>query len=309
MCPAAELPSDLPECRVHIARHPTRTIVTDRVDPERIQGQLSHWLLGGVVTDESGLYRSRPAVARQDPQERRMAPTRAIGVFVMFFVGVWTSWYIGVLLGFLAFVALTHLVDRAPDRKGRAKEAPEPRRITLFRRPDREAYDEALGCARRFSEGWPALSTLIDPREARDTMARTLWDVAEVLAHRQAVFDFLTELAAYDVRGLPPDSPVLERIRAEERTARDGLPAIDAEVESHLTNLRAMADSAEEFTRELELRERERAIGKAIDSARRKLDTTAAGRIVPATAGRELADRTAAVLAAYRELTSRYAPS
>jgi len=310
MCAAAEKPSDPPQCRVHVAKHPTRIVVTDRVDPQQIQGQLSHWLLGVVVTDESGLYKSRPTPPSPEPAERGTAPTRAIGVFVMSFVGVWTNWFVGVLLGFLAFVALTYLVDRIPERRGRGGDpAAEPRRITLYRREDRTAYDEALACARRFSAGWPSLATVLDPQEARDTLARTLWDVAEVLAHRQAVFAFLTELAAYDVTGLSPQSPVRERIRAEEAAARDGLPALDAELAWHLTNLRTMADSAEEFARELELRERERAIDEAIDSARRKLDTTAAGRSVPATAGRELADRTAAVLAAYQELTTRYAPS
>ncbi|GIJ43172.1 hypothetical protein Val02_00580 [Virgisporangium aliadipatigenens] len=304
MRPMATTPSDLPECRVHVARHPSRTVVTDRVDPSIFQGQLTHWLLGAVLTDERGLYRTHPS---RHPQvhERADRPTRAIVIFIMFFVGVWTTWFIGMALGVLALVAITHLRDRIPRRSEPPQE--DPRRITLFRQQDREAYDEALESARRFSAGWPSLAQLIDPDEARDTLARTLWDVAEVLAHRQAVHSFVAELLAYDVTGLPPESPVHARIREEEKVARDSLPAIEEELRAHLSNLRTMADSAEEFAREMELRERERAIGEAIDSARRKLDTTAAGRVAPATASRELADRTAAVLAAYRDLTSRYA--
>lgn len=169
---------------------------------------------------------------------------------------------------------------------------------------DRETMARCLTVAKRIRRTWPGLRHMIDPAQADPQLARALAGLAGVLARRQEIRRLREELAAVRADGLAADSPAVRALR-EQRDQVEALWCdVDAEVEQHATRLRATAVAGEQLIREQQ-------VGRTASDASVAVARLSAGREVAAALtedapGRDLADRTEAVIAAYRDLADRY---
>ncbi|GAA1626274.1 hypothetical protein GCM10009828_062890 [Actinoplanes couchii] len=164
----------------------------------------------------------------------------------------------------------------------------------LWTVPERGAFYDALDTARRIRKTWPALGGMIDPVLADRALTGALAELAEVLERRQELRRLRADLAGVQGADIPADSPArraadIQRDRAEQawREAGDDANRI-------LRAVDAAARAGESFIRE-------RQVAAVARHAERTLArVTGAGNV--AGNGPELADRTEAVIAAYREL-------
>jgi hypothetical protein len=157
---------------------------------------------------------------------------------------------------------------------------------------DRKAFSDAIDLCQRTAETWPALEGLIDVPLAERQLAQALFDIAGVLERRQVVRDLQVELAEH------ADASELAPRRAKAATA---LAALDNELTRRLATLNAVAVAGEDLIRD----ERIGALGREADEVLARLSD--AGAPALSDAGSELAERTEAVLQAYRELIDRTA--
>ena len=153
---------------------------------------------------------------------------------------------------------------------------------------DRQVFSDAIDLCQRTSETWPSLGALVDVPVAERQLAQALFDLAGALERRQELRELHADLAEHD--GAFELAPRILR-------ATSALAASDDEVGRRLAALNAVAVAGEELIRD----QRIDALGREADEALARL--TAAGPAVVPDAGSELAERTEAVLRAYRELT------
>ncbi len=166
--------------------------------------------------------------------------------------------------------------------------------------PDRQTFARCVAMADRIRATWPALRDMIDPGVAEPLLRRALWELAGVLGRRQEIRRLRAELGDVRLTGLPADSPAVRALREQraevERLWRDA----DADVERHCARLRTAVAAGEDLIREQQ-------VGRTARDAQLVLARlSTAGAPVAGAAGEDLADRTAAVTAAYRELAARY---
>jgi hypothetical protein len=161
---------------------------------------------------------------------------------------------------------------------------------------ERSAYEKALVVARRIRRTWPALERMIDPVDAEATLARALDDLAAIMSRRQEIRRLRAELHDTDHRDLPADSPAV-RALLEQRARVDALwRETGGSANRILASINAAAVAGDNLVRE-------QRIGATADRADAALaQLTAAGRARSVEAGPDLAERTAAVVTAYREL-------
>ncbi|MFI5897953.1 hypothetical protein ACIA5D_48515 [Actinoplanes sp. NPDC051513] len=153
---------------------------------------------------------------------------------------------------------------------------------------DRKVFSDAIDLCQRTSETWPALGALIDVPIAEKQLAQALFDLAGALERRQELRDLHAELAEHD--GAFELAPRMAK-------ATSALAELDDEVTQRLATLNAVAVAGEELIRDQEID----ALAREADETLARL--TSAGPAIVADAGSELAERTEAVLRAYRELT------
>ncbi len=169
---------------------------------------------------------------------------------------------------------------------------------------DRETMLRCLELAQRIRGTWPALRHMIDPGLADPQLTRALADLAGVLARRQEIRRVRDELAAVRATGLAADSPAVRALGEQRRQVGALWREVDAEVEQHATRLRATAVAGERLAREERVGAAARAAGHAV--ARLSAGRAPAFTVPGDPAGQELAERTAAVVGAYRDLADRY---
>ncbi len=166
----------------------------------------------------------------------------------------------------------------------------------LVAREERAAYERALVVSRRIRRTWPALGDLVDPADADRTLTRALEELAALMARRQQIRRLRTELRETGPGTVPPDSPAVQALAAQRDRVERLWRATGAQANRMLRSIDAAALAGESLIREQRLqwtaREAERAITKL----------ALAGPPPVIEAGPELAERTAAVIAAYREL-------
>jgi DNA-directed RNA polymerase subunit K/omega len=162
---------------------------------------------------------------------------------------------------------------------------------------ERAAFERALVVAKRVRRTWPALRHMIDPDDADRGLTAALRELAAIMARRQQIRRLRDELAQATRHDLPADSPAVQAL-AEQRLRVEALWRSTAGAANRiLASINAAALAGENLIREQRLGETARQAEVAISRM------TAAGP--PRTeAGPELAERTAAVIAAYRELAS-----
>lgn len=153
---------------------------------------------------------------------------------------------------------------------------------------DRKVFSDAIDLCQRTSETWPALGALIDGPVAERQLALALFDLAGALERRQELRELHAELAEHD--GAFELAPRMARATA-------ALAELDADVTRRLATLTAVAVAGEELIRDQQID----ALARAADETLARL--TSAGPAIAPDAGTELAERTEAVLRAYRELT------
>jgi hypothetical protein len=163
---------------------------------------------------------------------------------------------------------------------------------------ERSAYEKALVVARRIRRTWPALEHMIDPVQADRSLTRALDDLAAIMSRRQEIRRLRAELDEVNHRDLPADSPAVQalleqRARVETLWRETGVSA-----NRILASINAAALAGDNLVRE-------QRIGATADRAGAAItQLTAAGHAHSAEAGPELAERTAVVVAAYRELAA-----
>jgi hypothetical protein len=161
---------------------------------------------------------------------------------------------------------------------------------------ERAAFERAIVVARRVRGTWPALRHMIDPDDADRDLSAALEQLAAIMARRQQIRRLRDELAGAAPHDLPAGSPAVQAL-AEQRLRVEGLWRSTAAAANRiLASINAAALAGENLIRE-------QRIGETAREAELAISRLTAG---PASsdAGPELAERTAAVIAAYRELAA-----
>ncbi|WP_249997631.1 hypothetical protein [Actinoplanes sp. M2I2] len=163
---------------------------------------------------------------------------------------------------------------------------------------ERAVLQRAVGVSRRIRRTWPGLSGMIDPDLADRSLTRALDDLGGLLARRQELRRLRTEIQGVRRQDVPADSPAVQALAAQRDRADQLWRETGRRINRILRGLDRTALAGEAF-----LRERE------IDETARRAEFVLAGladrHAAPMTeAGPELADRTAAVITAYRELAA-----
>ena len=162
---------------------------------------------------------------------------------------------------------------------------------------ERAAFERALVVARRVRRTWPALRHMIDPDAADRSLTSALGELAAIMSRRQQIRRLRDELAGAAPHDLPADSPAVQAL-VEQRLRVEGIWRSTAGAANRiLASINAAALAGENLIREQRIGETAREAELAISRL------TAAGA-APSDAGPELAERTAAVIAAYRELAA-----
>lgn len=168
----------------------------------------------------------------------------------------------------------------------------------LWAREERLAFERALGVSRRIRRTWPALSDMIDPAEADRTLTRALDQLAALMARRQQIRRLRDELADAGRTDLPAESPARQALAAQRERVEALWRETGQAANRMLAGINAAALAGESVLRE-------QRISRAAQDAELAIAQLAAAPPGPATeAGPELAERTAAVVTAYRELAA-----
>ncbi|MEV6345949.1 hypothetical protein [Actinoplanes sp. NPDC051851] len=204
------------------------------------------------------------------------------------------SWWLPASLSVLLIVAVWRRQARAAAPAVLAVPRDTASRV-LWTEPERAAFGRALAASHRVRRTWPALAGMIDPVEADRSLTRSLDELATVLARRQELRRLRGSLDAVRGADIPADSPAriaadLQRERADELWHETGAAA-----NRIIAAIDAAARAGEGFAREL----------RVAATARHAERTLARVAGVPAVeSGPELADRTAIVISAYRDLAA-----
>ncbi len=166
----------------------------------------------------------------------------------------------------------------------------------LTHQDDRSALDGAADSVRAVAGSWPQLRTYVDLDEPSPVLVRHLWELTMLLGQRDAARELRTRLTSARV-GVPAStSPAVEL--ADRITSLDvEISGLDAEITQRREQLRRLAAEVQTFVSE------QQALAKAVATIRESDRIRGIAPATPAPAATDLVDYTAAVLAAYRELT------
>ncbi|BFU46230.1 hypothetical protein [Krasilnikovia sp. MM14-A1004] len=242
-----------------------------------------------------------PAAPSGRSRESRVAVLWQLGLGLLVGCVVLNAFGIAWQLPALASIAGLVVVGWVQARAARAGVLATPRNDqahVLLAREERIAYERAVAVSHRIRRTWPDLRALIDPVDADRTLARGLEQLAALLARRQEIRVLRDELIEAARMELPHGSPAAEalaaqRSRVEELWRDTGLTA-----NRMLRSIAAAAHTGETLLREQQ-------VGRTARDAELAISRLAAvGATGPSEAGPELAERTAAVVEAYRELAT-----
>src|SRR3989440_2980469 len=207
-----------------------------------------------------------------------------------------------VSLGLGLPLALATLVAAAVGygrRKGAVTEAWRHRHRVLRHPEDTRAFTAAREIGDRVVEAWPWIGGMVGVPDPGPALAQSLWTLSDVLERPAVLRDQRDDLEQART-DLPADTEVWREVDDRVAQLDTSLAAFDAEVDARLAAFADLAERCERYVRE------ERAIARARDAVLRADQALGDARVPVDGAlepGHELADRTAAVLDAYRELT------
>jgi hypothetical protein len=172
-------------------------------------------------------------------------------------------------------------------------EAPADARVLRQGRP---TYERAIVTARRIRRTWPALSGMIDPVTTGHALTGALDDLATVLVRRQEILRLRDGLAGVREEDVPADSPAKLALDGQRERVERLWRETGEQAEHIVSAIEATARSGEAFVREQRL-------GETVRRAELELASLSVG--APADGGgTELAERTSAVIGAYRDLSA-----
>jgi hypothetical protein len=172
----------------------------------------------------------------------------------------------------------------------------------LYAKDERTAFERTFTVAKRVQRTWPALRDMIDPADAQQLLARALADLAEVLAHRQQIRRLRRELAGVRHGDLPADSPAVLAFTAQRERLETLWRETGEQANQHILSINAAAVAGECLIREQQVEQTTRDAADAIAHLTMSAPAGSTGN----GGGQELADRTQAVIGAYRELAARH---
>ena len=172
---------------------------------------------------------------------------------------------------------------------------PRDDRARVLRSPEeRAAFDRAVVVSRRVRRTWPALPDMIDPVAADRALTLALDDLATLMSRRQEIRRLRAELAGVRRQDVPADSPAVAALAAQRVRVEQLWQETGEQANRILRSINAAALAGETFLREQEIA----STARAAEAVLAELTLGAP----PAENGPELADRTEAVITAYREL-------
>jgi hypothetical protein len=184
-------------------------------------------------------------------------------------------------------------------RRGVVTEAWRHRHRVLRHGEDTYAFTTARQAGDRVIDAWPRIGAMVGVADPGPVLAGSLWTLSEVLVSRSALRDQRDELEQIHT-DLPTDTEVWREVDDHVAQLDTALAAFDTEVDARLAAFTDLSERCQRYVRE------ERAIARAREAVLRA-DQALGDALAPVDGelepGHELADRTAAVLAAYRELT------
>ena len=215
--------------------------------------------------------------------------------------GLGVAWW-GPAAGSVALIALVAVRQARAARVGFLAVPRGEESHVLHARPERTAYERAVVTARRVRRTWPELTHMIEAADADRSLTRALDDLAAIMARRQEIRRLRAELGAVDQRDLAPDSPAVLALAAQRERATVLWRETGVAANRILAGIHAAALAGENLIRERRAGDTARDAELAIT----RLSAAGAGRSF--AAGPDLAERTATVVAAYRELAGAAVP-
>ncbi|MCA2219408.1 hypothetical protein [Jidongwangia harbinensis] len=240
-----------------------------------------------------------PPSGRTRPQRIRLAAQLTLPLMLLCAVldAVGVPWWAPAA----GTVALVGWVVRAQARAARVPSIALPPGDdchVLVARAERTAYQQALVLSRRVRRTWPALGDLIDPADADRTLTRALDELAALMARRQQIRRLRADLAGVDHAALPADSAAVLALDAQRHRVDALWRETGGAANRMLAGLTTAALAGENLIREQRVHRTAREAELAIS----RLAVAGPRPVVPAAP--ELAERTAAVIAAYRDLAT-----
>ncbi|MFF3852206.1 hypothetical protein [Micromonospora sp. NPDC002575] len=165
---------------------------------------------------------------------------------------------------------------------------------------ERLAFRDLQTLAERIGRTLPALDSLVDPNEAAELVAESLWEGAGVLARRQEIREVRDDLGRHASDGSFESKRAHLDLQSQQRRADELWEEANADLARLTSHLTATAEAGERFVRDQDLEDTLQRTEAALNKL--SLDGSHAG----AYAGEQLADETTAVLTAYRELNDLY---
>ncbi|WP_433376920.1 hypothetical protein ACQPZX_08765 [Actinoplanes sp. CA-142083] len=275
---------------LHVGADAEKTVVSAYALRTRA-GRARRRRTGSLIESQPVLPSGRSREVRVTFLARVSLPLLFAGA-VLFAAGV-PGWLLAGVI--LATVAALGRLDRR--RSQRAVFALPGQARVLRTREERAAFNHAVVAARRVRHTWPGLPGMIDPDSADRSLTQALDDLATVLVRRQEIRRLRAGLDGVRHEEVPDGSRAVLAL-AEQRDRAERLWLETGEQANRI--LRAIDEAAlagESFLQE-------QRIGATARQAELALARLGAGP-EPAGAGPELADRTAAVVSAYRELAER----
>jgi len=245
---------------------------------------------------------SDSTISDQPPGLRSARAWYGIGAVAGAAGGVVATEAISLGLGLpLTLTAVAALVLGYRRRKGVLREAWGHRHRVLDHADDTDAFTTAQQAAERVVDAWPQIGVMVGVADPGGVLAQSLWTLSEVLVNRGALREQRDELE--QIRAdLSPDTDVWHDVDDRVAQVDAALAALGREVDVRLAAFTDLSERCQRYVRE------ERAIGRAREAvlrADRALGDARAPEDGAREPGHELADRTAAVLDAYHELTRR----
>jgi hypothetical protein len=162
---------------------------------------------------------------------------------------------------------------------------------------DRAVIERATRNVRATAAAWPRLRSHVALDDPSPVLVTQLWDLTLLVGERSAARQLRHDLTVSGV-GVPAGSATALELADRTAVVEQDLAQLDTAIHERQTHLWQLAHQVRAFVDEQDALARARATIRDVDQ-RRGISSTAPGP----TAGGDLADHTAAVLAAYRELT------
>jgi hypothetical protein len=256
------------------------------------------------VTEDGSLLQDS-TISAEPPGLRAAKASYGVGAAVGLSAGVAVTGAISLGLGLpLALASVVALALGYRRRRVVLTRDWRQRHRVLHHVDDTRAFTTAQQAGERIIDAWPRIGAMVGVADPGPALARSLWMLSEVLVNRGALRDQRDDLER--IRADLPTGTELWREVADRVAQLDtARSAFDAEVDARLGAFTTLSERCQRYERE------ERAIVRAREAVLRAdqvLGDTRAPADSALEPGRELADRTTAVLDAYRELT-RHTPS